>query len=149
MSRVDLRLVTDDNMYTFVENSIRGGISMISTRHAKANSPSFPATYDANLPRQYLIYLDANNLHGWTMSHTWPTRGFRVLQEEEVSALKLQDLSDDGEDCYILEVDLHYPSSLHNQHGDYLLAPESLVIDHSMYSPTQQSVFLESAESER
>ena len=35
-------------MYHFVENSIRGGISMISTRHARANSPSFPSTYNAS-----------------------------------------------------------------------------------------------------
>ena len=46
---------------------------MISIRHAQANNPSFPATYDANLPRQYLIYLDANNLYGWPMSQSLPT----------------------------------------------------------------------------
>ena len=60
MSRVDLQLITDENMYNFVENSIRGGISMISTRHAQANNPSFPGTYDSNLPNQNLstIYMD-------------------------------------------------------------------------------------------
>ena len=46
MSHVDLQLITDVDMYHFVENSIRGGISMISTRHAQANSsrmiPAFP-----------------------------------------------------------------------------------------------------------
>ena len=79
------------------------------------------------------------------MSQSWPTHVFRFLQQEEISALKLQDLSDDDEDGYILEVDLHYPVSLHNHHDDYPLAPESLVTDRSMYSPTQQSVFPESA----
>ena len=59
--------------------------------------------------------------------------------------MKLRDLSDDDEDGYILEVHLHYPTSLHNQHDDYPHAPESLVIDRSMYSHTQQSVFPESA----
>ena len=39
---------------------------------------------------------------------------------------------------------MHYPTKLHNQHDDYPLAPESLVIDREMYSPTQQSVFPES-----
>ena len=35
---------------------------------------------------------------------------------------------------------MHYPAKLHNQHDDYPLAPELLVIDREMYSPTQQSV---------
>ena len=65
MSRVDLQLITDVDMYHFVENS---GISMISTRHAQANSPSILDTYDSSLPNQNLIYLDANNLYGLTMS---------------------------------------------------------------------------------
>ena len=61
-------------MYNFVENSIRGGISMISTRHAHANNPFFPNTYNANLPKQNLVYLDANNLYGWAMLQSLPTQ---------------------------------------------------------------------------
>ena len=41
---------------------------MISTRHAQANNPSFPATYDIRLHRHDLIYLDANNVYGCAMS---------------------------------------------------------------------------------
>ena len=37
MSRVDLRLIPDVVMYHFVDNSIRGMISMIYTRHVQAN----------------------------------------------------------------------------------------------------------------
>ena len=55
---------------------------MISTRHAPANNPSFPDTYDASLPKQNLIYLDANNLYGWAMSQSLPAHGFRFLQQE-------------------------------------------------------------------
>ena len=43
MSCVSLELVTD-------VNSNQGGISMISTRHAQDNSPSFCNTYDDSLP---------------------------------------------------------------------------------------------------
>ena len=60
---------------------------------------------------------------------------------DSVFSPKMKSLSDDGDDGYIYEVDLHYPTKLHDQHDDY---PESLVIDHAMYSPTQQSVFPES-----
>ena len=83
MSRVDLELITNENIYNMIENSIRGGISMISTRHAKANNPCLPS-YDPDLPRQDLIYLDANNLYGHAMSQYLPTGGFRLLDDEEV-----------------------------------------------------------------
>ena len=74
MSRVDLQLITDVDH--FVENSIRVGISMISTRHAQANSHFSPDTYDSSLPNQNLIYLDANNLYGWAMSQSLPTKSW-------------------------------------------------------------------------
>ena len=57
----------------------------------------------------------------------------------------LNDIPDDGDVGYILEVDLQYPTSLHNRRDDYPLAPEPLVIDGSMYSSSQQSVFPVSA----
>ena len=79
------------------------------------------------------------------MSQSLPTHGFRFLQQDEISALKLQELFDDAEDGYTFEVDLHYPPRLHDRHEDYPLALESLVIDHSMYSSTQEAVFPESA----
>ena len=87
MSRVDLHLIIDENMYNFVENSIRGSISMISTRHAQANNPSFPDTCYSNLPNQNLIYLDANNLYRWAMPQFLPTHGFRFLIQDEITAL--------------------------------------------------------------
>ena len=123
MPRVDLQLITDVDMYHLVVNSIRGGISMIYTRRDQANSHSFPDTYDSSLPDQNLIYLDANNLHGWAMSQSPPTYGFRFLQQDEISTLELQELSDDAEDGYIFEVDLHYPTCLHDRHDYYPLAP--------------------------
>ena len=53
------------------------------------------------------IYLDANNLYGWAMSQFLPTHGFRFLRRDEIVELRLQYLSDDDEDGYILEVDFH------------------------------------------
>ena len=48
MPRVELELITDENIYNSIKNSICGGISMISTCYARANNPSFPSTYDDN-----------------------------------------------------------------------------------------------------
>ena len=65
MSRVDLELITDENIYNLPCRYLND----ISTRYARANNPSFPSTYDDKLPSQDLIYLDANNLYG--SAHTW------------------------------------------------------------------------------
>ena len=86
MTHVSLELTSDTDMFHFIENSIRGGISMITTRYAQANSPTLPG-YDANRPHRHLIYLDANNLFGWAMFQHLPTGGLRFLQPDEVEAL--------------------------------------------------------------
>ena len=42
------------------------------------------------------------------MSQSLPTHGFTFLQQDEISALKLQELSDDAKNGYIFEVGLTY-----------------------------------------
>ena len=110
MSRVELELITDENIYNLIENGIRGGISMISIRYARANNPSFPSTYDDKLPRQDLIYLDGNNLYGYVMSQFLPTYGFRRISSDEITALELENLPEDSYDGYIYEVDIILPN---------------------------------------
>ena len=119
MTHVSLELITDIDMYHFVENSIQGGISMITTRYAQDNFPTLPV-HDASHPRFHLNYLDANNLYGWAMSQPLPIGGFRFLQPDEIEALApVGELFDDAEDGYIYEVDLHYPQHLHGAHHNY------------------------------
>ena len=49
MSKITLELITDVDIYNMVDTSIKGGVSMISTRHTKANNPSLPS-YDPEMP---------------------------------------------------------------------------------------------------
>ena len=62
-----LELFDNEDMYTFIERSIRGGISQISKRFAKANNKNC-RDYDPLKHISHLKYLDANNLYGWAMS---------------------------------------------------------------------------------
>ena len=60
---VQLELLTDIDQHLFIENGLRGGISMISRRHAQANNP-YISGYDPSKDKTYIMYLDANNLYG-------------------------------------------------------------------------------------
>ena len=114
MSNIDLHL--------FMESGIRGGVAAISHRHARANNP-LVEEYDDTQPTKHLIYWDANNLYGWAMSQSLPYAGLRWLTGEEIAQLDITSVAEDADDGYILEVDLHYPSELHDLHADYPLAP--------------------------
>ncbi|XP_041361144.1 uncharacterized protein LOC121377277 [Gigantopelta aegis] len=131
MTSVKLELLTDINMHLFIEKGLRGGISMISHRHAKANNDQVP-NYDPDLPNTYIAYLDANNLYGWAMSQALPVSGFKWLDDLQVN---VTEVPDDATKGYILEVDLDYPQELHDLHNEYPLAPEKLTVTEDMLSP--------------
>ena len=71
---VELILLMDYDQHLFIEKGLRGGISMVSKRHAKANNPHVDG-YDSSKPNSYILYLNANNLYGWAMSQPLPTGG--------------------------------------------------------------------------
>ena len=121
-------------MYLFIEEGLRGGILMINNRFSKANNPYVP-DYDPTQENSYVMYFDANNLYGWAMSQSLPTGEFDWLTEQEIVDLDNTNVADDNEEGYILEVDLHYPSELHDLHNDYPLAPEKMKISPEMLSP--------------
>ena len=99
MTDVELQLLTDPDMYLFVEEGIWSAISMISDRYGKANNP-YIAGYDSTQDKNYIMYLDINNLYRWAMSQPLPTHDFFWLTEHVIP--------DHGEGGYILEVDLEY-----------------------------------------
>ena len=84
MSKIELELITDPDMFLFFENSIRGGISTISHCYAKANNKYLP-NYDANSLNQFILYLDANNLYGYSLSKPLPVGKYRFLEHPEIS----------------------------------------------------------------
>ena len=135
LTNVELELLTDPDMYLFIEKGLRGGISMVSHRHAIANNPQME-NYDPEQPTSFLQYLDANNLYGWAMSQPMPTGGFQWIDYTD----QILETPADADHGFILEVDLDYPTSLHQQHNDYPLAPEKLTITKDQMSPYQQKL---------
>ena len=46
MTKIELELLSDPQMYLMIEKGIRGGVSMITRRHAKANNPYMGSRYN-------------------------------------------------------------------------------------------------------
>ena len=133
MTEVELELMTDIDMYQFIEKGMRGGISYISHRHGLANN-KYMKGYDKKAPSKYIMYLDANNLYGWAMSQHLPTGNFKWMSKKKIDELDLAKYKDDSNRGLILEVDLKYPKKLHDLHNEYSLAPEKIRVTEDMLS---------------
>ena len=130
----DVELLTNCEIFIFIENAIWGGISVVSHRHAQANNPLVP-DYDHKSPHTFINYLDQNNLYGNSMSQSLHTSVFSFLSDADVKSFDLDATTKSDDYGYILEVDLQYPEHLYDAHSDYPLAAEKLLITHDMLSP--------------
>jgi hypothetical protein len=149
-TNVELELITDPEIFLFFESAMRGGISVISNRYARANNPYLQRKdYDSSQPHLYIYYLDANNLYGWAMSQYLPVGGFRFLSKEEISKIDFANVPDDSETGFVVECDLEYPSELHGTHNDYPLAPEHVMVTEAMLSPFCKSMNVKHAFTEK
>ena len=136
---VELELLTDYDQHLFIEKGLRGGISMVSKRYAKANNPKVEG-YNSSKPNTHILYLDANNLYGWAMSQPLPTGGFQWVDDCDRLAETITEHPADSHEGYILEVDLEYPGELHNVHNAYPLAPERMVVKKEWMSEYQHEL---------
>ena len=68
------------------------------------------------------------------MSQYLPYSGFKWLNQIEISDFRLNSTSENSSIGYILEINLEYPSELHELHDDYPLAPGKLEISQNRLS---------------
>ena len=75
--------VCDPEQFLFVENSIRGGVSIVNHRHATENNEFVP-DYNPDDPTSWILFVYANNLYSHAMSQTLPTGYFQFLSQKEI-----------------------------------------------------------------
>ena len=76
ITKVEHGLISDADMYLFLEKGMRGRVCCISKRYNNANNKSLKS-YDPRQQSKHIIYSDAINLHVYAMCKLLPTRGFK------------------------------------------------------------------------
>ena len=64
MTGVKLEKISDIDKYLFIEKGLRGGISYIAKRYAKANN-KYMNDYDPKKLSTFISSLDMKDLYGW------------------------------------------------------------------------------------
>ena len=114
--------------------------------------------YDPTQPTSYIMEVDANNLYGWAISHEMPDGDFEWVSQEECREMKLlmnyadgriaifdlgvfnHRVTDEEKKSFIFEVDLEYPSEIHDCNDDYPLAPEVMTIEPEITGEKQHNL---------
>ena len=109
-----IQLLTDNDMYTFFEGGIRGGLTFVNKHFVESNETT------------ELLYIDINNLYGWTLSEKLPYKDFECVYsgfDDLLNDCLILDL-DSLSYGYTFEVDIEIPIDLHNKLSDLPVAAE-------------------------
>ena len=89
--------------------------------------------YDPNKESSYLQYLDADNLYGWAMSQPLPATKFKWVDikpsQGEAAQAQISALAASKIKGYLLEVDVKYPTDLHDSHNDLAFVCDKMKIN--------------------
>ena len=100
------------------EVGIRRGICQSIHRYAKANN-KYMKNYDENKASSYLLYLDANNLYGWTKCKKLSVGNFKWADDlSKYTKDFIKNYDEDSDYGSILEVNIDYPKTLWRLHKD-------------------------------
>ena len=135
MTRAKVELLCDPEMYKFVEEGIRGGMTFVNKHHLVANTPRIPDTFQADKPIVDLLYVDENNLYGNALCQKLPQKDFKWLSKEDLATLDVLTFDFTGNTGLMLEVDLEYPKFVQDRTKDLPFAPERHNIVEAMLTP--------------
>ena len=107
---INLQTLQDKDMILLLENNILGGISSVmGDRYIKSDD------------NKKILYIDANNLYGHSMSQYLPYDEIKFD-----NTVKLEDIlntPDDSDIGYFIEVDLIYPDNIKEKTKNFPFAP--------------------------
>ena len=134
--KAEVELLTEREHLDMIEGAVRGGVcSVYKMRKFTANNKYLP-DYDSSQPSTFGFCVDANNLYGGVMQNEkLPQSDFTL--NSDITLAEILNCPDDNPVGYFVEVDLHYPASLHDYHQDFPLAPSKNIVEDDWLSDYQ------------
>ena len=123
LKNTDIKLETlqDKDLILLIENNIRGGISSVrGDRYVKSDE------------NKKILYLDATNLYGHSMSQMLPYDEIKL--EKDKSLEEFLKTPDDNETGYFIEVDLRHPDDKKEKTKNVRFCPENKKINPNRYN---------------
>ena len=120
-------LLSDIDMLLFCEKAIRGVLNGVGAlRHFRALK-KYLQKFDRNEKFVFGAIFVVASLYGGVMVRKLPRDGYKWCEIKNIVELmgKYRSNTDFG---YFVEIDLEYPREIHDDHSDFPLAPEKLVI---------------------
>ena len=90
-----------------------------------------------------ILYVDDNNLYGSALSMMLPHSGFQWVSPDDLAAIDWLSIPVEGEEGYTLEVDLEYPTEIHDSTQDLPFAPEHMTPESGWLSDYMKQAFLQ------
>ena len=91
MTGVKFKKISDIAKYLFIEKRLRGAISYIAKRYAKASN-KYTNDYGSKKLSRFIMYIDINSLYGWEMIEYLAYGGFKFLKN--VSGFDVNSISE-------------------------------------------------------
>ena len=134
---IKLQTLQDKDLILLLEQSIRGGISSVmGNRYVKSDK------------NKKILYIDATNLYGHSMSQLLPFDEIEMWLGDPNKYWSWLDIilntPDDSEIGYFLEVNLIYPDNIKQKTKDFPFFPENKKIDPNNYNDYMNSIKPES-----
>ena len=119
---INLQTLQDKDMILLLENNIRGGISSVmGDRYIKSDE------------NKKILYIDANNLYGHSMSEYLPYDEIELWHGHPDLLMNWLDeilnTPDDSDIGYFIEIDLTYPDNIKQKTKNFPFAPENKKIN--------------------
>ena len=99
-------------MFLIYEKGIRGGICNKVHSYTEGNN-KYMKNYDKNKESSFLMYVDANNLYGLTLSKKSPVDEFKWVGDISMFTKDfITNYDEEGDVGYSLVVDIEYPKNV-------------------------------------